>query len=209
MEYLKNYDSEVLYLSDIEKSMKIRTPLLLVTAGLFVVLILYFVLTKPPDVNNVIKTGSFADYQFVFQSGNSNGTPVYGIYRWKVLSVTGDIATINEQIEVSFKMQNYTSYLNSSTGVITRERSTANGTVKESLCFMMINPESISDCTYYTPLQIEGDENVDNRLGVKVVPQNSLGEYMIFDKSTGIMLKAIYGINQSASLYKLTKTNMF
>ena len=193
--------------------MKIRTPLIWIIATLFVVVILYFALglnnPKSPNVNNLIRQGSFADYQFVFQSGNSNGTPIYGSYRWEVISVNGDVATIVEQTGISFKMQNYTSYLNSRTGVITRERNTANGTVQESLCFMMVDPENISDCVYYVPLQIEREEYVNNRPAVKVVPMNSLGEYMIFDKSTGIMVQAIYGINQSASLYKLTKTNIF
>ena len=193
--------------------MKIRTPLIWIIATLFVVFILYFALglnnPKSADVNNLLRRGSFADYQFVFQSGNSNGTPVYGSYRWEVISVNDDVATIAEQTEISFKMRNYTSYLNSSTGVITRERDTINGTVQESLCFMMVNPESISDCVYYVPLQIEREEYVNNRPAVKVVPQNSLGEYMIFDKRTGILVQAIYGINQSASLYKLTDTNIF
>ena len=195
------------------KAMRIRTPLLFAIVALFVVFIIYFVLglnnPKSPNVNNVIKTGSFAEYSFVFQSGNTNNTPIHGTYRCEVISLNGNVAIIVEQTEVAFRMQNYTSYLNSSTGVITRERVTANGTVQESLCFMMINPERISDCIYYAPLQIEGDENVDGRVAIKVVPKNSLGEYMIFDKRTGIMLKAIYGINQSASLYKLTDTNIF
>jgi len=195
------------------KSMKIRTPLLFAIAALFVVVILYFALglnkPKSEDMNGVIRQGSYADYQFVFQSGGTNNTPVYGTYRWEVITMNDDIATIAEQTEISFKVYNYTSYLNYSTGVITRERATANGTVQEPLCFMMVNPESISDCVYYSPLQIQGDETVDNRLGVKVVPQDSIGEYMIFDKSTGIMVQAIYGINQSASLYKLRDTNIF
>ena len=193
--------------------MKIRTPVLWVIVTLLVVLILYFALglnnSKSQDADTVIKTGSFANYQFVFQSGGTNNTPVYGTYRWEVISMNDDIATMAEQTEISFKVYNYTSYLNSSTGIITRERATVNGTIQESLCFMMINPESISDCVYYSPLQIEGEQNVNNRPAVKVVPQNSLGEYMIFDKSTGIMVQAIYGINQSASLYKLRDTNIF
>jgi hypothetical protein len=179
-------------------------PLIIFVAAVAIVIILYILaLNSNTKTSSELKEGSFALYSFNIQLSDVSGT-----YRWEVISTIDDKATVLEQITVNSTVQNYTSYLDLKTGVITRERVSANGTLREPLCFMMTDPAKISQCPYYSPLRIDGDETAFGRSGVRAVPDNSQ-EYVIFDRHTGIMLKAQYGMNDIASVYEIEDTNVF
>ena len=179
--------------------------LVIVVAVIAIVIILYILAsTLDKKTSFALKGGSFASYSF-----NVKLSDVSGTYKWEVISTIDDTATVLEQIIVNSTVQNYTSYLDLKTGIITRERVTANGTLREPLCFMMTDPAKISQCPYYSPLRIAGDETVFGRNGVKVVPEDSQNEFMIFDRNTGIMLNAQYGMNDIASVYEIEDTNVF
>ncbi len=185
--------------------MRAKFTLLIIIAVVALVAALYFMaLNMKPPGKSTLKSGSFAEYSFNVQPSGTNGT-----YKWEVLSVVASTATVMEQVNASFGLQNYTSYLNLETGVITRERTIANGTLQEPLCFMLTSRESIAECPYYAPLKITGNENFAERSGIRVVPENSISEYFIFDEKTGIMLTAQYSVEQTASVYKLIDTNVF
>ncbi len=185
--------------------MRTRSMVLAVIAAVVLIAVLYIAAlssnAKPADT---IKQGSFAEYTFNVQPSGTNGT-----YRWEVLSVSDNEATVMEQISVNSTVSNYTSYLDLETGAMHRERVTVNGTLQEPLCFMMVAEEKIPQCPYYSPLRVEGSASAFGRNGVKIVPESSASEYMIFDKKIGIVLEARYGTEQIWSTYKLMTTNIF
>ena len=165
---------------------------------------LYFLATNI-DTNKAFELGDYAEYAFSIQPLNASGT-----YRWAVLSFENAGVTILEQTNTTYGLQNYTSYLDLRTGEITRRRVTANGTLTESLCFMLSDTSRASSCTYYAPLKIS-----DGQFGKRTAWKAELDDpaytnsYILFDKKTGIMLYSITDLGGATSEYNLIGTNIF
>ncbi len=157
-----------------------------------------------------LEAGDYAEYTFSVEPLNVSGT-----YRWELLSVDNIRATVLEQTNTIYGLQNYTSHLDLRTGEITRYRTTANGTLTEALCFVLVKAERAASCRYYAPLNVSGEQmfslNNVQRAAWKTEPDDPAysNSYILFDKKTGIMLYSTTDLGGAASEYSIIGTNIF
>ena len=182
----------------------------LILLGVVVLIAVVYFLAMNIDTNKELVPGDYAEYEFNVMPVNISGT-----YRWQVLSVDSSRAAVLEQTNTVQGLQNYTSYLDLHTGEITRYRTTANGTLSESLCFMLSDASLAADCAYYATLKVSAEQafNYGNsqRTGLKADMDHLAynNSYILFDKKTGIMLYSITDLGGVASEYSLIGTNIF
>ncbi len=169
---------------------------------------LYFLATNI-DTNKAFELGDYAEYAFSIQPLNASGT-----YRWAVLSFENAGVTILEQTNTTYGLQNYTSYLDLRTGEITRRRVTANGTLTESLCFMLSDTSRTASCRYYAPLKVSDGQfssgDIQRPAWKAELDEPAYNNsYILFDKKTGIMLYSITDLGGALSEYSIISTNIF
>ncbi len=182
----------------------------LILLGVVVLIAVVYFLAMNIDTNKELGPGDYAEYEFNVMPVNISGT-----YRWQVLSVDNSRASVLEQTNTVQGLQNYTSYLDLRTDEITRYRTTANGTLKEALCFILTDVSRAASCRYYAPLNVSGEQifsfNNVQRAAWKIEVDDPAysNSYILFDKKTGIMLYSITDLGGVASEYSLIGTNIF